>query len=119
MFFNSWAGLGRTLVVGVLAPAGLLIFDLFEGGAPVSPRETLWRVYSMTKPVTAQATGRMARQLILLNIMDLLARPAGAACDSGAIEAAPTPLTGVTIVGPVTGMASPAADLRPGEPALP
>ncbi len=48
-------------VVGVLKPgrfqpswltAGR---SLFEGGAPVSPTDTLWRIFSMTKPVTGIA----------------------------------------------------------------
>ncbi len=34
---------------------------LFEGGAPVSP-DTLWRVYSMTKPVTAVAVMQQVAQ---------------------------------------------------------
>lgn len=54
-------GLVPGAIVGILKPgrfqptwltAGS---SLFEGGAPVSPRETLWRVYSMTKPVTGIA----------------------------------------------------------------
>lgn len=54
-------GLVPGAVVGVLKPgrfapewltAGR---TLFEGGAPVSPQDTLWRIFSMTKPITAIA----------------------------------------------------------------
>jgi CubicO group peptidase (beta-lactamase class C family) len=54
-------GLVPGAVVGVLKPgrfapewltAGR---TLFEGGAPVSPRDTLWRIFSMTKPITGIA----------------------------------------------------------------
>jgi CubicO group peptidase (beta-lactamase class C family) len=54
-------GLVPGAVVGVLTPgrfrptwltAGS---SLFEGGVPVTPSKTLWRIYSMTKPITGVA----------------------------------------------------------------
>lgn len=54
-------GLVPGAVVGVLKPGRFRPVwmtagrTLFEGGAPVSPEGTLWRIFSMTKPVTGIA----------------------------------------------------------------
>lgn len=59
---------------GAFRPAWMMAGNtMFEGGEPVSPR-TLWRVYSMTKPVTAiavmqqVAVGRLAIDTPLADI---------------------------------------------------
>lgn len=54
-------GLVPGAVVGVLKPGRFRPVwmtagrTLFEGGAPVSPEGTLWRIFSMTKPITGVA----------------------------------------------------------------